>query len=373
MAVKARKTWAEKLAGSKGLPKVIPIDARMSKRWGGGTCVIPAPRAVDALMRRVPAGRVTTVNEIREALAKKHGATICCPITTGIFAWIAAHAADEAERAGEADITPFWRTLKSGGELNVKYPGAGLHSLRHCFRCTPQVLHAAMTLILNNAAPDRIQKNLVSLYATADPPNQGSVHRWRFQTATQEADALAESCKSLVAAGLKSKDILILLATRNPQSGLWNVLRDALDQAGVPYEPPKEEGFADTSAGRLILALIRIICSRDDDGHPEDLVAHRLVLGLRHGVGVGTCLLIVLVIAARSVPQWHAPSAEQVSKVPLAPTATPLGMGLLGARVDSPGGSGYLLVFEIISVHLLVVLIGAAYLARAKRRRGAVA
>jgi NADH-quinone oxidoreductase subunit J len=32
----------------------------------------------------------------------------------------------------------------------------------------------------------------------------------------------------------------------------------------------------------------------------------------------------------------------------------------------------YLLVFEIVSVHLLVVLIGAAYLARAKRRRGEV-
>jgi NADH-quinone oxidoreductase subunit J len=31
----------------------------------------------------------------------------------------------------------------------------------------------------------------------------------------------------------------------------------------------------------------------------------------------------------------------------------------------------YLLPFEIVSVHLLVVLIGAAYLARAKRRRGA--
>ena len=31
----------------------------------------------------------------------------------------------------------------------------------------------------------------------------------------------------------------------------------------------------------------------------------------------------------------------------------------------------YLLPFEIVSVHLLVVLIGAAYLARSKRRRGA--
>ena len=30
--------------------------------------------------------------------------------------------------------------------------------------------------------------------------------------------------------------------------------------------------------------------------------------------------------------------------------------------------SGYLLAFEIISVHLVVVLVGAAYLARARRR-----
>jgi NADH-quinone oxidoreductase subunit J len=37
--------------------------------------------------------------------------------------------------------------------------------------------------------------------------------------------------------------------------------------------------------------------------------------------------------------------------------------------VDGADHSGYLLVFEIISVHLLVVLIGAAYLARARRRR----
>ncbi len=45
-----------------------------------------------------------------------------------------------------------------------------------------------------------------------------------------------------------------------------------------------------------------------------------------------------------------------------------LGLALLGARVDDPKRSGYLLPFEIVSVHLLVVLVGAAYLARARRR-----
>ena len=79
-------------------------------------------------MRRVGKGRVTTLDEIRRALARRHGATISCPITTGIFAWIAAHAAAEAEGEGRRQITPYWRTLKPKGELNPKYPGgvAGL-------------------------------------------------------------------------------------------------------------------------------------------------------------------------------------------------------------------------------------------------------
>lgn len=51
-----------------------------------------------------------------------------------------------------------------------------------------------------------------------------------------------------------------------------------------------------------------------------------------------------------------------------------IGLALVGVRADRPspevaGYSGYLLPFEIVSVHLLVVLVGAAYLARAKRRR----
>jgi len=118
-----KKSWREKLNDDQGLPKVEPITEKMSKRWGVGTVVIPAPREVDALMRQVPEGKVTTINELRVALAKKHCASIGCPITTGIFAWVAAHAAEEALTTGEKDVTPYWRTLKSGGELNDKYPG----------------------------------------------------------------------------------------------------------------------------------------------------------------------------------------------------------------------------------------------------------
>ena len=120
---KAGKSWQEKLEDSKGLPKVEKITEKMSKRWGTGTVVIPAPREVDEIMKKVPRGRLITINQIRAVLAKKHGATIGCPITTGIFAWIAAHAAEEAAQEGKKPITPYWRTLKSGGKLNSKYPG----------------------------------------------------------------------------------------------------------------------------------------------------------------------------------------------------------------------------------------------------------
>jgi hypothetical protein len=118
-----RKNWCEKLENSKDLPRVEAITEKMSKRWGAGTVVIPTPREVDEIMRKVPEGKLTTINEIRSALARKHKATIGCPITTGIFAWVAANAAEEREQKGEKDTTSYWRTLKKGGEINEKYPG----------------------------------------------------------------------------------------------------------------------------------------------------------------------------------------------------------------------------------------------------------
>ena len=124
-----RKTWREKLADNKGFHKVFRIDESKRKSWGPGTCVIPAPLEVNALMCRVPKGRLVTINELRKVLASRHGATIACPITTGIFAWIAAHAAEEAKAAGAKKITPYWRSLKAKGELNPKYPG-GIAALK---------------------------------------------------------------------------------------------------------------------------------------------------------------------------------------------------------------------------------------------------
>jgi alkylated DNA nucleotide flippase Atl1 len=123
---KLKRSWREKLETDgkrNNLPRVVEIDEGMSQRWGTGTVVIPDPMEVNEIMRSVPSGRLITINQIRERLARKHGATIGCPITTGIFAGIAARAAEEDAAAGKTDITPYWRTLKVGGVLSDKFPG----------------------------------------------------------------------------------------------------------------------------------------------------------------------------------------------------------------------------------------------------------
>lgn len=119
--------------------------------------------------------------------------------------------------------------------------------------------------------------------------------------------------------------------------------------------------------GTLVLLVFGVMLTSQD--RFISMKTSRFELGMAGGVGF--CLFLLLLFAARSVPEWRAMSREQAEAVELLPTATPIGMGLLGARVDAPdtpGVAGYLLVFEIISVHLLVVLVGAAYLARAKRK-----
>lgn len=92
---------------------------------------------------------------------------------------------------------------------------------------------------------------------------------------------------------------------------------------------------------------------------------------------VGGSLMFLLVTAAFSVTDWRTPRTDQASLPAIeSKSATPLGLGFLGVRIDKAnqpdetlrdGMSGYLLPFEIVSVHLLVVLVGAAYLARTKK------
>ncbi|MGD8779248.1 MAG: MGMT family protein [Ignavibacteria bacterium] len=117
------KSWREKLQDKKDFPRVEKLTGKMAEKWGEGTVVISQPIEVDNVMKKIPKGKLITINRIRGILARKHGATIACPICTGIFARISAGAAGEDFEEGKKNITPYWRTLKEGGVINEKYPG----------------------------------------------------------------------------------------------------------------------------------------------------------------------------------------------------------------------------------------------------------
>jgi hypothetical protein len=121
---KTRKTWREKLENPpKGLPKVVDGPPKWEKRFGGTRVLVPTPLLIDELIHKVPKGKLVTVTQIRERLAKDFKADSTCPLTTGILIRIVAEAAEEDSRDGKEEITPYWRVIKPDSSLNEKFPG----------------------------------------------------------------------------------------------------------------------------------------------------------------------------------------------------------------------------------------------------------
>jgi 6-O-methylguanine DNA methyltransferase, DNA binding domain len=120
--MRTRKSWREKL-NNPNLPKVVRILPNLRQRFPEGSMLVPSPLEVEAFIRTVRKGSVTTVSQIREYLAAKYAVDATCPLTTGIFVRLAAEAAEEDARAGVTRITPYWRVVKDDGSLNPKFPG----------------------------------------------------------------------------------------------------------------------------------------------------------------------------------------------------------------------------------------------------------
>jgi hypothetical protein len=118
----SRTPWRAKLERQQQA-KIVAIPPRMQAHLGKGTMVIPRPLDVDTLIRRIRPGKLMTVLQLRQELARCSKVDVACPLTTGIFIRIAAEAAEEERRAGKKTVTPYWRVLSSEGRLNPKFPG----------------------------------------------------------------------------------------------------------------------------------------------------------------------------------------------------------------------------------------------------------
>jgi NADH-quinone oxidoreductase subunit J len=133
--------------------------------------------------------------------------------------------------------------------------------------------------------------------------------------------------------------------------------------------------------GTLVLVVFGVMLTAQGPFIKMRIGAAEWAIALAVGLVLYSVLAVSLVISNPPAPPASQPAAGEM------PNSTTLGLALLGERRASPEGyvtgvpasvhrtrtqMPYLLPFEIVSVHLLVVLIGAAYLARAKRRRQAI-
>jgi alkylated DNA nucleotide flippase Atl1 len=109
-----------------------PMDVRIvnelpagAKNWGppGASMVISTPREIETFVSQVPKGKLASLATLRDVIALRHGTTITCPVTTGIFLGTVARAAQEQEMLGAKQVTPWWRVIRTDGTLNEKFPG----------------------------------------------------------------------------------------------------------------------------------------------------------------------------------------------------------------------------------------------------------
>ncbi len=169
-------------------------------------------------------------------------------------------------------------------QFQTSYPASATHLLTDCFRCTPGVLGPASRLISYNL--NRVAKSLTSLYGAATPPVQGWMMIWSFQTAQEEARAIAQSCQELINAGMAGREdeILILISNRRVQ---LDILAQGLGNLGLPYDPPRGAALTNEyEVIRAVYSLLRI--ARDNSSGEEDYPAHRDLLDVLSGVGNAT-------------------------------------------------------------------------------------
>jgi DNA helicase II / ATP-dependent DNA helicase PcrA len=163
-----------------------------------------------------------------------------------------------------------------------RHPNTRDYTLSECFRCTPNILTAATSLITVNSPTLRLPKDLVPHHR--DIP--GVVRGLSFASEQKEANFIAQSCKELIESGVNPDDILVLISSRDTQ---LKPIVEAFKKEDVSAHFPSKKGlYYSNSWISFAYGLLRVACDKD----LTDYVAHRLVLGSLKGVGLGTCVKI---------------------------------------------------------------------------------
>ncbi|OLB98673.1 MAG: hypothetical protein AUH30_07090 [Candidatus Rokubacteria bacterium 13_1_40CM_68_15] len=146
------------------------------------------------------------------------------------------------------------------GFLDV-YRDAAQIVLSENYRSTQEILDCAYRLIVHNN-PDRLEvrnginKRLTAVAGRGHPP----LH-WHYETGTQEADAVAETIREKVAAGIWKPDDVAILVRGNGDADQF--LR-SLNVKGVPWTFSGNSGLYDRPEIRLLIAFLRALVHTDE-------------------------------------------------------------------------------------------------------------
>jgi DNA helicase-2/ATP-dependent DNA helicase PcrA len=166
-----------------------------------------------------------------------------------------------------------WRGAAISNVLGFldRYPGARQIVLTENYRSPQPILDSAYRLIKNNN-PDRLEvKYGITKHLTAVTQNEGRepVHL-HYETASQEADAVAAMIQERAAEGAwKHDDVAILVRSNNDAD---QFLR-SLNLRGIPWTFSGNAGLYGRPEIRLLIAFLRSVA------HPDDSVSlHYLAL-----------------------------------------------------------------------------------------------
>jgi hypothetical protein len=106
----------------KRLPKKVMLSSDFAGVKAGMMLYIGTPQIVADYIAKIPAGETSSIEKLRNQLARRNGCDAMCPVSTAIFLRIASDYAIDQMKSGKSpeEVIPFWRVISSKDKIASK-------------------------------------------------------------------------------------------------------------------------------------------------------------------------------------------------------------------------------------------------------------
>ena len=179
-------------------------------------------------------------------------------------------------------------------EFTEKHPDCIAATLPIKVGCHPVLWDAAQALRLSKDGEEGAVEDVPPAFSRREGAKDGVLSIWRFRTSVAEAEAIAQSCRTLIAAGLPAHEILILL----PDDDLpCTALLNSLEANQVPYLHPDKVPYLESDESHFIVAFLDVAWLKHDyiscgsflsmmTGSDYDVQTRVASKAVEHGLGV---------------------------------------------------------------------------------------